>query len=181
MDRSEGEVADHRTGKGLGVEVSQFHGEGVELQLDARQHDAEDDGKQGGVHLPRGPATLDEASENGGEHRLRRLHDVGERDRSERHRDDGSEVSNEVKESNPHDALHFGEAKFRDLANPQKPDGRDPQESRRQRRRTHSPRQRRKSHFRVREVIAEVLIVDIVADIQRIPEGDVQHRLHGRA
>ena len=163
-----GHVREHRRGE-------REHGEGKLLH--GRDGHPADDGEEGGVDLHRQDLAEEEGVATARHDRLGRLDDVSEGDGAGAEGDDGTDVNAGVAEGDGDQGLQLVETELGGLAQAEEPEGHEVEDARGHLDGRDGPREG--------EGVESLLVVDVVPDVEEVPQGEVgphlESLLHARA
>mmetsp|Transcript_53199 Transcript_53199/g.159250 ORF Transcript_53199/g.159250 Transcript_53199/m.159250 type:complete len:351 (-) Transcript_53199:145-1197(-) len=157
-----GHVREHGRGEGEDGEGQLLHG---------GDGHATNDGEEGGVHEGGELLTEEEEVEEAGDDRLGSLDDVSEGDSAGAKGDDGSDVDTGVAESNGEEGLKIVSRELGGLAGAREPQGEEVEDA--------------GGHLNggdgpgVVEHVEGLLVVNVVSDVEQVPEGEVGADLEG--
>mmetsp|Transcript_30194 Transcript_30194/g.61580 ORF Transcript_30194/g.61580 Transcript_30194/m.61580 type:complete len:432 (-) Transcript_30194:61-1356(-) len=158
------DVREHRGGEGEDGEAELLHG---------GDGDAADDGEEGGVDQGGELLAEEEEVEEAGDDGLGRLDDVGEGDGAGAEGDDGADVDAGVAEGDGEEGLEVAARELGGLAEAEEPHGNEVQDA--------------GGHLDggdgpgVVQHVQGLLVVDVVPDVEQVPQGEVRadlERLH---
>ena len=158
--RGEGHVGDERA-------VERLVREG-EL-LERRDGDARDDGEEGGVDLPLEDGAQHEVRHHAGEHRLRRLDRLRERDGARTESDHRAGMADGVRGADGRESLPALGLDLGLLADAGGPERQDPRHADEERAQGHHPRHG--------ECVLDALVRNVVHDVQEEPAEDEREEL----